>query len=212
MPALDFWYDFASTYSYLAAERIEPLAVHYGVTIRYRPMLLGPLFAKVGLTTSPFNVNPAKGRNMWRDMERSTRAMNIPFRRPGPFPQHSLLAARIATLAAEGGWVAGFTRAVFRAEFAEGKDISSHEVLSEILLGLGQDAGKVIERGRTDEHVKSRLKATTEDADRRGIFGAPSFTTEDGELFWGNDRLAQAMDWAVDGRVRPFEELGATIS
>jgi 2-hydroxychromene-2-carboxylate isomerase len=69
-PALDFWFDFASTYSYLAAVRIRPLAAQTGVSVRFRPFLLGPIFKAQGWDTSPFNLYPVKGRHMWRDLER----------------------------------------------------------------------------------------------------------------------------------------------
>ena len=98
-PVLEFWYEFASTYSYLAAMRIEPLAEAAGVDIRWRPFLLGPIFAAQGWTSSPFNLFPAKGRYMWRDMERQAAALGLPFRKPDPFPQNALLAARVASTA-----------------------------------------------------------------------------------------------------------------
>ena len=91
-PVLDFWFDFASTYSYLAASRIGPLAAEAGVEVRFRPFLLGPIFKAQGWDTSPFNLYPAKGRNMWRDLERVCEDTGLPFRRPEPFPQNSLLA------------------------------------------------------------------------------------------------------------------------
>src|SRR3984885_9787109 len=93
-PVLDFWFDFASTYSYLAARRIGPLAAEAQVEVRFRPFLLGPIFKAQGWDTSPFNVYPAKGRNMWRDLERLSEDAGLPFRRPEPFPQNGLLAAR----------------------------------------------------------------------------------------------------------------------
>ena len=95
-PVLDFWFDFASTYSYPAAMRIGPLAEQAGVEVRFRPFLLGPIFKAQGWTTSPFNLYPAKGRHMWRDLERLCADLGLPFRRPDPFPQNSLLAARVA--------------------------------------------------------------------------------------------------------------------
>jgi 2-hydroxychromene-2-carboxylate isomerase len=96
MPTLDFWFDFASTYSYPAAMRIAPLAAAAGVAVRYRPFLLGPIFKAQGWDTSPFNVYEAKGRHMWRDLERLCADLALPFRHPDPFPQNSLLAARVA--------------------------------------------------------------------------------------------------------------------
>src|SRR5215470_481579 len=88
-PILDFWFDFASTYSYLAAMRIGPLAEKAEVRVRFRPFLLGPIFKAQGWVTSPFNLYPAKGHNMWRDLERSCAELKLPFRRPDPFPQNS---------------------------------------------------------------------------------------------------------------------------
>ena len=103
-PVLEFWYEFASTYSYLTAMRIEPLAEAAGVDIRWRPFLLGPIFAAQGWTSSPFNLFPAKGRYMWRDMERQAAALGVPFRKPDPFPQNALLAARVALYGADHPW------------------------------------------------------------------------------------------------------------
>src|SRR3990170_2957417 len=96
MAVLDFWYDLASTYSYLAAMRIRPLAQSAKVSVRFRPFLLGPIFKAQGWTTSPFNLYEAKGRHMWRDLERLCADLALPFRRPDPFPQQSVLAARVA--------------------------------------------------------------------------------------------------------------------
>ena len=97
---LDFWFDFASTYSYPAAMRIRPLAREAGVTVRFGPFLLGPIFKAQGWDTSPFNLYPAKGRHMWRDLERLCADLSLPFRRPAPFPQNSLHAARVALVEA----------------------------------------------------------------------------------------------------------------
>src|SRR5262249_21577808 len=97
-PSLTFWYEFASAYSWLAVERIEALTAQAGIHVVWRPFLLGPIFAGQGWTNSPFNLFPAKGRNMWRDMERHCASMGLPpMVRPNPFPQNSLLVARVAT-------------------------------------------------------------------------------------------------------------------
>src|SRR5215472_3756934 len=104
LPVLDFWFDFASTYSYLAAMRIAPLAQKAEVRVRLRPFLLGPIFRAQGWTTSPFNLYPAKGRHMWRDLERSCAELQLAFRRPDPFPQNSLLAARVALVGLDQAW------------------------------------------------------------------------------------------------------------
>ena len=198
-PVLEFWYDFASTYSYLAAMRIGDVAEAAGIDVRWRPFLLGPIFAAQGWTSSPFNLYPAKGRAMWRDMEREAGRLGLPFRRPDPFPQNSLAAARVALYGADEPWGADFTRAMYRAEFGEGRSIAEARTIHDALMALGLD-GESILRNAQAEPNKTRLKAITEEARSRGIFGAPTFLTEDGELFWGNDRLEQALAWAVGDR------------
>jgi 2-hydroxychromene-2-carboxylate isomerase len=103
-PVLDFWFDFASTHSYLAASRIRPLAAAEQVRVRFRPFLLRPIFQAQGWDTSPFNLYEAKGRYMWRDMERLSAGLNLPFRRPDPFPQNSVLPARVALVGLAQSW------------------------------------------------------------------------------------------------------------
>jgi 2-hydroxychromene-2-carboxylate isomerase len=194
-PSLDFWFEFASTYSYPAAMRIAPLAEMSGVTVRWRPFILGPIFKAQGWATSPFNLYPAKGRNMWRDLERICMTLGLPFTRPDPFPQNSLLAARAALVALAEAWGENYCRAIYRAEFGEGRNIEKSDTITEILKSLGQDASAVLERARSEE-IKSWLCEQTEEAQRLGIFGSPSFVTRGGELFWGNDRVEAALDWA----------------
>ena len=196
---LDFWFDFASTYSYPAMMRIGPLARETGVAVRYRPFLLGPLFKTQGWDTSPFNLYAAKGRHMWRDLERLSRDLGLPFRRPEPFPQNSLTAARVALVGLNADWGEEFCRAVFRAQFGDGRPVEDAGVLGDILAQLKVDAVPVFEAARGDP-TKRALRRQTEEAQRLGIFGAPSFVTPDGELFWGNDRLERALAWARDGR------------
>jgi len=196
-PVLDFWFDFASTYSYPAAMRIAPLAREAGVRVRFRPFLLGPIFKAQGWTTSPF-LYPAKGGNMWRDLERLCADLHLTFRRPDPFPQNSLLAARVALAGLDRGWGEDFCRAVFRAEFADGRRIDDDATISDVLGGLQVDPRPALAAARSDE-IKARLREETDAAQRLGLFGAPSFTCADGELFWGNDRLERALRWAKDG-------------
>ncbi|MET7242105.1 2-hydroxychromene-2-carboxylate isomerase [Methylobacterium sp. EM32] len=199
-PTLEFWFEFASTYSYLAAMRIEALAETAGVAVRWRPFLLGPVFAAQGWTSSPFNLYPAKGRHMWRDLAREAARLGLPpLVRPESFPQNSLSATRVAVHGAEEPWIGDYVRAVYAAEFAQGQSIAEPAAISALLNGLGLD-GPALIRASTQEPVKSRLRSIGEEAKSRGLFGAPSFLTEDGELFWGNDRLEQALDWAVGER------------
>ena len=194
-PTLDFWFEFASTYSYPAAMRISPLAEAAGVAVRWRPFMLGPIFKEQGWTTSPFNLFPAKGRNMWRDLERTCGTLGLPFVRPTTFPQNTLLAARVALVGLAEPWGEDYCRAIYRAEFAEGRTVEETETIAGVLARLGLDAGAVLDRAQSNEN-RSQLRAHTEEAQRLGIFGSPSFVTADGELFWGHDRLEAALNWA----------------
>lgn len=195
MSRLEFWFDLASSYSYLAAMRIEELAAREDVEITWRPFLLGPIFKGQGWNTSPFNLYPAKGRAMLRDMQRICADRGIPFVMPARFPAPSLLAVRVAHLGEEDGWCPGFTKAAFSAEFGEGKDIADPAVLCDLLVGIGLNAQAIIEQAN-GAPVKDSLKSRTSDAQSRGIFGAPTFITDSNELFWGDDRLEQAVGWA----------------
>ena len=193
-PVVEFWFEFASTYSYLSVMRIERAAAAAGVDIEWKPFLLGPVFLALGWNDSPFNIYPPKGRYMWRDLERLAEKEGLPFRRPSRFPRNGLLAARVALVGVEEGWVAPFARAVMTANFAEDREIGEEAVIVEILGTLGLSAGEVITRAQADAN-KLALRCQTERAAELGLFGAPSFRVGE-ELFWGNDRLEDALAWA----------------
>ncbi len=171
---LDFWFEFASTYSYPAALRIAPLAKARGVSVRWRPFLLGPIFKAQGWDNSPFNIYHAKGRYMWRDLKRICEALRLPFVQPSVFPQNALLAARVALVALAQDWGEDFCRAVYACEFGEGRDIGAPECIAGVLGALGKDAQAVMAEAQSDR-VKASLRAQTEEAQRLGVFGAPSF-------------------------------------
>ena len=194
---IEFWYEFASTYSYPAAMRVERMAEAAGVRVEWRPFLLGPLFhAQQGLTDSPFNAFPVKGQYMWRDMERVCAEEGLPLNHPSQFPRNSLLAARVAIAGLDDGWTPDFSRKVYEANFVADQDISSPEVLGPLIAEAGGSPHAALEAAGSDA-VKARLKDHVNQAKARGVFGSPSFITADGELFWGNDRLEQALAWAV---------------
>jgi 2-hydroxychromene-2-carboxylate isomerase len=191
---IEFWYEFASSYSYLAAERVETVAANRGHRVLFRPFLLGPIFAAQGWNDSPFNIYPAKGRYMWRDMERLCAERGQAFRRPTVFPRNGLDAARIAFVGQDEPWIGAFTRAVYRTNYADDGDISDPTVLLGLLGQLGLDAAALTESSR-GAVAKQAFRAQNERAVALGVFGAPSFVV-DGELFWGDDRLEQAVAWA----------------
>jgi len=198
-PVVEFWYEFASPYSYLAVMRVEKAAQAAGVQIAWRPFLLGPVFMALGWNDSPFNIYPPKGRYMWRDMERLAAKYALPFRLPSRFPRNGLLAARLALLGAQEGWVAPFSQAVMQANFARDKDIGDVGVISDLLLCMGLSAAELVARAESEDN-KLALHRQTEQATEAGLFGAPSFVVGK-ELFWGNDRLDDALAWAQQAQV-----------
>ncbi|WP_417671308.1 2-hydroxychromene-2-carboxylate isomerase [Roseibium sp.] len=195
-PSLHFWFDFASTYSYLSAMHVETVARDRGVNLIWHPFLLGPIFRKQGWETSPFNLMPAKGRYMWRDMERQCEVLGLPLVQPDPFPQTSLLAARIAHAGRNEPWIGAFVRAVYYSEFGAGLDISDPSLLAGMLMEAGANAKGMMTKAESMD-VKIGLRAAVSEAEMQGIFGAPTFVTGQGELFWGHDRLEQALDEAL---------------
>jgi 2-hydroxychromene-2-carboxylate isomerase len=200
MARVDFWYEFASTYSYPAAMRVESLAAAHGIELTWRPFLLGPLFAAQGWRDSPFNIYPAKGRYMWRDMRRVCDRLGLPLTRPDPFPQHSLLAARIALILPESARPA-FSRSVYLAEFGQGQAISEAGALAPIIEALGFDSNETLERAQSADN-KERLRAECARAADLGLPGAPCLVASDGEVFWGNDRLEEGLEWQPRGDCR----------
>ena len=193
MKPVEFFFEFASTYSYPAAHRIEGLARAAGVTLVFRPFLLGPIFKAQGWNDSPFNLYEAKGRYMWRDLERTCAALGLPFRRPSQFPRNGLLAARIACAHQDEPWLPEFVRHVYLANFAHDRDIADPSVIASILEALDQP--RSVREAADSAEAKAALRAQTERAQALGIFGAPTFLV-DSELFWGNDRLEDAIAWA----------------
>ena len=112
---------------------------------------------------------------------------------------HESIATRVALLGVDQGWTPAFSKAVYNQEFGEGRSIAEATVVGEILSGIGLDPSRVLKEAQSDAN-KTRLKALGEEARSRGIFGAPTFFTEDGEMFWGNDRLDRALAWAAGER------------
>jgi 2-hydroxychromene-2-carboxylate isomerase len=184
---IEFWCELASTYTYLAASRIDALAEAIGVEVQWRPFSLAPIFQASGWNTSPFLIYETKGRYMWRDVEREADALRLPWRRPSVFPRNGVPAAKIA--ASLGRDTPRFVRRVFHANFVEDREIAQPAVIAELLAELGLET----------REQPGALRHETQEAMRRGVFGAPTFSVGD-ELFWGNDRLERALAWAMAQR------------
>lgn len=198
MAKLQFWYDFGSTYSYLSAMRIDALARERKVRVEWRPFLLGPIFKSAGWESSPFLEQADKLAYMWRDVARVAQARGQVFRKPSVFPANGVYAARIGLVADDEGWIASWTRRVFDAVFVDGLDISQPQVLAQLCRDVDQDQ-ELVAIAANIQSVKDRLRAQTEEAVRLKLFGAPTFIADDGEMFWGDDRLEMALDWAERG-------------
>lgn len=191
--AIEFWFDFGSNYSYLSMMRIEALAAARHVRILWRPFLLGPVFRRLGFENSPFVLQKEKGAYVWKDMERQCRKYGIALTRPSVFPRAALLAMRVAVLGANEPWIAGYCRKIMQLNFADDRDIGSIDVVSQALDASGLPAQRLIADAQSDAN-KLRLREQTESAMNKGIFGAPTFFAG-GEMFWGNDRLEDALDY-----------------
>ena len=193
--SIEFWYEFASPYSWIAAERIERLANEAGgIEVRWRPFVIGPILRRrPGNPSPPQDAPPAQKAYRRRDVERICASEGLPLDWPSTYPRNGLLAARTA-LALDDGPRRDFSVAVFRANFEMDREISDPAVVTGILEALGIAASTTMAKALSGEN-KSRLAAAVDEAIGKGIFGAPSFVVGD-EMFWGNDRLEQAIEWA----------------
>ena len=191
---MEIWFDFGSNYSYLSVMRVEALAHAAGVDLAWRPFLLGPVFRELGWDTSPFVLQPEKGRYTWIDMRRRAAKYGLAFNMPSTFPRSALLPARVALLGAEQPWIGDFCRRVMLQNFVDDLDIGDAANTRRALEGLVSDPEAVMLAAQSDAN-KARLREQTAAARARGIFGAPTFFVGD-EMFWGDDRLEDALEHA----------------
>jgi 2-hydroxychromene-2-carboxylate isomerase len=198
-PEIEFWFDFGSNYSYLSVMRIEDAARRLGVQLAWRPFLLGPIFQALGMQNSPFVLQKEKGAYVWRDMVRQCRKYGLRWKQPTMFPRLGVLPSRVALLGADQPWVGAFCRRVMELNFVLDKDINQPEQLTPILAELGLPVADILDQSR-QETTKLRLREQTEQARARGTFGAPTFFVGT-EMFWGNDRMDDALLFAADRKV-----------
>lgn len=193
MKQIDFFYFFGSGYAYLSVMRIGALAKQSGVAVRWRPFNVRTVMAENNIA---LRTQAAKVKYMWRDVERRAATHGVPYVRAPNWPTDpDLLANRVAMVAAEEGWCEPYTLASFRAWYLEGMELGSRAHLEHVLTPLGQDVDNVITKA-DGARAHERLKAETDTARRYGIFGSPAFVV-DGEMFWGDDRLEEALAWAA---------------
>jgi 2-hydroxychromene-2-carboxylate isomerase len=191
---IEFFYDIGSSYSYLAATQVEGLAARTGAKVRHRPFLLGGLFKAIG-SGPPATLAP-KASYMLRDLQRWARLYGVSIRVPSSFPANTLRAQRVLAAAEldEPAKLPAVTLAFFHAHWVDDRDIADAAVLAEVASAAGA-RGEELVRASEEPRVKERLRASTEEVQRRGAFGAPTFFVGD-EMFFGNDRLAHVESFA----------------
>ncbi len=199
---LEFWFDFSSPFAYLASTRVEALAARAGAALEYRPFLLGAVFNAIGTPMVPlFEMPEPKRRHAGLDMHRWAARFDTPIRFPSRFPMNTVKPLRMV-LALPSAQRAPLVNAIYRAYWAEDRDISDSAVLAEIASSVGLDGAALAAR-TSDDALKAALREATDEAVRRGIFGAPSFFAG-GLLFWGQDRL-ELVERALAGWRPPNE-------
>ncbi|MES2913889.1 MAG: DsbA family protein [Pseudomonadota bacterium] len=193
MRTLDFFYFFGSGYAYLSVLRIDALASRAGVTVRWRPFNVRPLMRENNVMLRD---EVQKVRYLWRDIERRAAFHGLPFVKAPIWPtEPDLLASHVGMVAAKEGWVEPYTVESFRAWYLDGLPLGTEASLEIILPRVGHDPARVLALAAAPE-AAARLEAETEAARRLGAFGSPTFLVGE-ELFWGDDRLDEAVDWAA---------------
>ncbi len=194
---IEFWFDFSSPYGYIASELIDAVAARHGRSVNWHPILLGPVFKAVG--TAPLTTLPIKGEYSKLDFARTARYHKVPYRLPEKFPVGTQVAARAFYLVADAdpARARDFARRVYRAYFAEGRDVADPAVVMELAAAAGADAAALAEPLK-GEPIKERVRAEVDAAMRAGVFGSPYFIV-DGEPFWGVDRIPVMEEWMRTG-------------
>lgn len=198
---IDYLFTLLSPWAYLGFDQFHALAWKHGATIRYRPVLLGEVFAQTGglpLAQRP----PARQAYRFSELQRWRARRGVPLKlRPSCFPFDAATADCITlALIANGHSPEGYLRRAHRAVWAEERDLSDETELRAVLKAenLPEDA---LEAARSDG-VRADYVANRDWAIETGIFGAPSYVL-DGEIFWGQDRL-ELLDDALTSRRKPY--------
>jgi len=194
MRQIDFFYFFGSAYACLSARRIRPIADAAGVSIRWRPFNVRPLMQENNVA---LRTEARKVEYIWRDIERRSALHGLAYVRHPIWPTDpELLHNKVGMLAASEGWGEDFTLASFKAWFLKGFALGDRACLEHVLAQFGKDATATIAEAQS-ARIAALYEENTEEARRHGVFGSPSFVTDDGEMFWGDDRLEEAIAWAA---------------
>lgn len=198
MKPIDFWFSIGSTYSYLTLMRLENVARETGASFTWRVFNVRDMM--IAQDNIPFAKKPAKAAYMWRDIERRLGKYGLTARLPAPYPLDNLgLANQVALVGLQEGWGKAYVVETYRRWFQRGQIAGSEPNLSASLIAVDQDPERVVPLAESRATLAA-LETATAEAQALGLFGVPSFVV-DGELFWGDDRLEDAMSWAQNGRV-----------
>ena len=194
MKEIDFWFSIGSTYTYLSVTRLTEVSQKTGASFSWKPFSVRKIMREMDNIPFPPN-KQTKVEYMWRDIERRARGYGFVANVPAPYPlQEFDLANRVAVLAMKEGWCEDYVRETYRLWFIDGHEAGSDVNLTQTLSEVGQDKLRVLELADSSD-VEAAYLNQTESAKQAGIFGSPSFII-DGELFWGDDRLEDAINWA----------------
>jgi 2-hydroxychromene-2-carboxylate isomerase len=195
---IDFWFSTGSTYTYLTVSRLPEVAKASGVRFNWRPFSVRAIMREQN--NIPFAGKPVKSAYMWRDVERRASMYGLQAKVPVPYPLKDFdLTHRLAILGLAEGWGVPYIQASYRRWFVDGQEPGQEPNLSASLAEVGQDPARCVERAGVGD-IGARYDAATEEAKKLGIFGSPTFAVG-GELFWGDDRLDDALSWFRHGKV-----------
>lgn len=195
---LDFWFSIGSTYTYFAVMRTDDNAKSAGVDVNWRPFNVRHTIAKMASNYRPFTGKPMKLAYMWRDMERRSKRYGLSPKLPAPYSLEDIsMPNRIALVGMREGWGVDYTKEAYRRWFELSEPADNEQNLSKSLKFVGQEYDRVLGLANSDD-LHAELESVSEEAHQLGIFGAPSYVVGD-EVFWGDDRLEDAIEWAKHG-------------
>lgn len=195
---VQFWFSIGSTYTFLTVARLPGIEAACGVSFEWRPFNVRAIM--IEQNNIPFRNKPIKSAYMWRDIERRAERYGLVAKLPAPYPLKEFdLANRVAVLGVREGWCARYVQAAYRRWFAEGLEAGSEPNLSRSIAEAGQDPERVVAAANS-EAIATAYEAATDEARKLKIFGAPTFVVDD-EVFWGDDRLDDAIAWRRSGKL-----------
>ncbi|MDG1487249.1 MAG: 2-hydroxychromene-2-carboxylate isomerase [SAR324 cluster bacterium] len=194
MKEIEFWFSIGSTYTYLSVIRLKEVEEKFGVKFSWQPFSVRKIMLEMDNVPFP-PTKQVKADYMWRDIERRAYSYGFEAKVPAPYPLKKFdFANSVAVLGVQEGWCAEYVSATYRRWFVDGLEPGSEPNVSESLREIGLKPGNVLKLAADEKIQKAYLKQT-EQAQSKNIFGSPSFIVDD-ELFWGDDRLEDALNWA----------------